>query len=242
MANSSKRISVLISDPLDIKAESGKSRRKKCTDCSAIFDTHFELFHHQIESCKKSRDISIFKVNRNSQKSKRKTVPDVIDGSGTPQCTDCKEIFPTFRALNTHKRFTCKSRRFLEVESRKKFRCECGSKFTKPCNLKRHKDKGVCERVVQFNSSKMFYCVDCKIEFSTISNLKRHKLTLCPSGPKIMIQPRLNERFPCPDCGVSFTRRQNLLRHRRTVKCLEKFTTVSENADNDNDESDESED
>lgn len=86
----------------------------------------------------------------------------------------------------------------------------------------------------------MFYCVECKSEYSTMSNLRRHKQTQCPFGPKLTILPTMHEqRVACPDCGVTFSRRNNLARHRKMVKCTEWRDAPSQN--DDYDESDETE-
>lgn len=235
-------------DPLDVAAESKKSRRKKCPDCLTIFDTHFELFNHQIEECKRRRDISIVRIEKASQpqappKPKRKPIPAVLLGQNpTATCTDCNETFPTFHALNQHKRFVCTKNPFRRPPKPKKYyRCRCGTQFSNPSNLKRHKTSGTCAKVMKNNySAKMFYCVECKSEYSTMSNLRRHKQTQCPFGPKLTILPTMHEqRVACPDCGVTFSRRNNLARHRKMVKCTEWRDAPSQN--DDYDESDETE-
>lgn len=229
-----KKCVVHIPDPLD-SDEDRCTKSKQCPECLATFQTHFDLFHHQIEECKRNRDISITKIKSVPplQPSKLKPAYTVVNEDEAKTCFECNKKFPSFRALNQHKRFDCGPNK---AQPKKMIRCACGTVFTKQQNLMRHKKAGTCAKVMHKSgySAKMFYCVECQVEYSSIFNLRRHKKT-CPFGsnsdPLPTIKPK---RVKCDDCGVSFAHRGNLARHRKVVMCGERKDEQS----NDNNDSD----
>lgn len=174
-----------------------------------------------------------------TKKSKRFTPKDIVAHTANPACGDCNETFPTFHALNQHKRFDCELNPVRKRSTPKTFfRCQCGTRFSTSANLRRHKTSGSCKRIQKKNyenpNPKGYYCVECKSEYSTLSNLRRHKLTQCPFGKEVTVLPTMvPRRVACPDCGVSFSRSGNLSRHRKVVRCWEKF---DENEDNDSEQ------
>lgn len=235
---------VFVSDPLDSDDDCKAPTPKQCLECNAMFKSHFDLFHHQIEECKRTRDISITRVDSASvplRPSKLKPAYTVVDESEAKTCLECKKTFPTHRALNQHKRFDCGLNK-REQSRPKVYRCACGTVFTKSGNLLRHKKAGTCAKVMQKGgyTSKMFYCVECKIEYSSLHNLRRHKKS-CPFGSNLpdfpVVKPR---RVTCEDCGMTFSHKSNLARHRRDVKCTERNKrSVTKNDDDSEDSADE---
>lgn len=230
-----------VTDPLDSDDDCKTLTPKQCLECNAIFKSHFDLFHHQIEECKRSREISITKVTPSLaplRPSKLKPAYTVVDESEARTCMECKQTFPTRRALNQHKRFDCGPNK--RQQSRPKvYRCACGTVFTKSSNLLRHKKAGTCAKVMQKTgyTSKMFYCVECKIEYSSLHNLRRHKKS-CPFGSNLkdwpVIKPR---RVMCERCGMTFSHNSNLSRHRRDVKCIERIKRPVNKIDDDSEDS-----